>query len=239
MTARYGTAMVITVVSVVVAAIGVALVSVRASAVFEEIIETGRPGYLVLRADSETPLWTTLAPGETARWLVEAELGDADRGAMSLELRSSGALVEPGGLTAEVVGCSGRADLTTSPPSCAGERETVVPETPLHSLPADGTPYELAALERDAPRQLLVTLRLPEDAEVEADQLAHVGLGVHVAGDDAAPTPSRPPGKPPLAVTGADAVPLLLVALGLAGIAAGSAGLRRARAIPPPGEESR
>ena len=74
-------------------ALGGALTVAHASATFLEVTETGSPGMLSIARSSETPLWRTLAPGDTMHWLVEARLTDAASGTLSLELRADGALV--------------------------------------------------------------------------------------------------------------------------------------------------
>ncbi|MFA5607541.1 MAG: hypothetical protein WDA07_10180 [Leucobacter sp.] len=212
---------------------GVALSSARAIAVFEEIAETGRPGYLQLSVDTATPLWATLAPGESMRWLVQAALVDAESGSLALELRSSGALPELSGMTAEIAACSGDFDLGAVPPSCSGGVEQVLAPTPLAELPQSGGRFELAELRREDPRQLLVTFRIPEaaDGDVIDGAVAHFGLGVHAAGEGSVtpvtPVPVRPV-PPQLAITGGDALALGVLAVGLVGLGASALMVRRA-----------
>lgn len=224
-----------------------ALLSVtRASAVYTELTETGSPGMLQLRAHPAMPLWTTLAPGESMQWLVEASLADADRGTLDLELRSTGALVDTAGLTAAVVSCE-RAFATDRPgePRCTTGPRTELRPTPLAAISTmeRGTIHPLLDLDRDHPRHLLVTLSLPRDAAVDDGARAVVGLGLHAAGDTPGgpPEPGTPPGDPgprgPLAMTGDDLLPLLLLAAGLCGFGA-LALLRRQGPAPVAGGSS-
>lgn len=238
-------------VSVAALAIGGILSVTRASAMYEEIAETGSPGMLQLRADSTRPLWSTLAPGESMQWLVEASLDDADRGTLALELRSGGSLVDPGGLTASVVSCDrdfapGGAG-SEDPPRCDGQARTELPPTPLAQISTmeSGDTYSLADLDREQPRHLLVTLALPAQADaVGGDDRAVVGLGLHAAGDRETPdppdprspdaTPETPQQRGPLAMTGGDLSALALLAAGLLGL--GALALMRRRASAPPAE---
>lgn len=213
---------------------GVALSSARAVAVFEEIAETGRPGYLQLSVDTATPLWATLAPGESMRWLVQAALVDAESGSLALELHSSGALPELSGMTAEIEACSsGEFDLSAVPPTCDRAVEQVLAPTPLIELPQSGDRFELAELRREEPRQLLVTFRIPEAADGDAidGTVAHLGLGVHAAGEGSVtpvtPVPVRPD-PPRLAITGGDALALGVLAVGLVGLGVSALMVRRA-----------
>ncbi|GAA2178531.1 hypothetical protein GCM10009847_09060 [Leucobacter tardus] len=215
--------------SVAVLVSGALLSVTRASAIYAELTETGAPGMLQLRADSSMPLWTTLAPGESMQWLVEASLADADRGTLDLELRSTGSLVDTAGLTAAVVSCE-RAFATDQPgePRCTAGSRTELPPTPLAAISTmdGGTLHSLLDLDRNHPRHLLITLSLPRGAAVDDGAQAVVGLGLHAAGDTPArpPEPGTPPGDPgprgPLAMTGDDLLPLLLLAAGLCGLGA-------------------
>ena len=231
--------------------VGAALSVTRASALYEEITETGAPGMLQLRANSTKPLWSTIAPGESMQWLIEASLTDADRGRLALELRSGGALVAPAGLTAAVVSCDRPfATGQGESPRCEGSTRTELQSTPLQQISTmdDGRVYSLADLEQGHPRYLLVTLALPRSAEVAAGAQAVVGLGLHAAGDSESqqpPSPGTPPGGPdpdpqlrgPLAMTGDDLLALVLLAAGLIGVGA-YALLRRNSTVAAEGRQS-
>lgn len=207
-----------------VAGAGAALTATRAAAVFQDLAETGRPGYLVLGAESATPLWATLGPGDTMRWLVRASLADAESGSLEVELEVRDALPHASGMTAEIVSCDGAFDLDGTTPACDGVSETPLPETTIAQLSPTTGRIPLARLERAEPRELLVTLSLPagERPQPADGTLARVGLGVHAAGEErAAPPPRR------LAATGEDAMALGVLALGLIGTGTGLALRRR------------
>lgn len=206
-----------------VACAGLGLSAARATAVFHDLAETGRPGYLTLALDSSTPLSAELAPGDSMRWLVEASLHDADSGTLEVELRADGALLAESGMTAEVAACSGAFDIAAVPASCEGSLAPVLSETPLAQVSPQAGRYALADLRRDDPRQLLVTLAIPASTPPSAleGRTARIGLGVHAAGEG--PAVVRPVGPTPrdgLPVTGADVAALGLLAAGLAGLGA-------------------
>lgn len=234
--------------STVVLGCGIALTAQRAWATFEHIVDTGKPGLLTLSVDSSTPMWATLAPGESTQWLVRAELSDAAEGSLSLELDAQGSLVSVGELTAAVASCSESYARARGALRCAGASETVLAPTPLRELAPLRHQYALADLRADAPRELLVTLQVPESASRTdvAGATARVGLGLHAAGDTVpttpptdppvtpptktpppAPDPAATPGAAGLAVTGADLTALGLLVAGLGGLGAALA-LRQA-----------
>lgn len=214
---------------------GIGFTAARASAVFHELSETGRPGYLTLALDSQSALRAELEPGQSMRWLVQASLRDADAGTLAVELRADGDLVAASGMTAEVEACSGSFDLSAAPARCGGSRTTVLPATPLARVAREGALYELAELRSGEPREVLVTLGIPSTTSAAAveGRTANVGLGVHSAGSDASVTPVPPSERPPLPVTGSDALALGLLATGLAGLGAAAAlrGRARSRAV--------
>lgn len=234
----------------VVLGCGIALTAQRAWATFEHIVDTGKPGLLTLSVDSSTPMWATLAPGESTQWLVRAELSDAAEGSLSLELDAQGSLVSVGELTAAVASCSQSFTRERGTLHCTGASETVLAPTPLRELAPLRHQYALADLRANAPRELLVTLQVPDSVSRTdvAGATARVGLGLHTAGDTVPtvpPTdpPVTPPTKPPplapdpastsgaagLAVTGADLTALGLLAAGLAGLGAALALLQANR----------
>src|SRR5690606_2538800 len=71
------------VVFALLAAAGSASVVLRASAVWQEAVDAGKPGHLVLRSDPGSPQWTDLRPGDTVRWLIEASLADVGESTLS------------------------------------------------------------------------------------------------------------------------------------------------------------
>ncbi|UOQ58972.1 hypothetical protein MUN76_07770 [Leucobacter rhizosphaerae] len=192
----------------------------RAAAVWEEVAETGRPGLLTLNTASSTPMWTTLSPGESTHWLIAAVLHTAPEGTLQLEVSVSGELVAAGDPSFSMRGCPAGFTQQGSTPVCPGGGETIIAETPLASVMADDRLIDLRGIVRGEPRELLVTLSLPPTASAEAvdGKVTHVGLGVHAAGDSPGVSPA-PPVTPHLAMTGGDAVPLVLLAAGLIGTA--------------------
>lgn len=229
-----------TVLFTAVLVIGLAGTVSRAAAVWNEVTETGRPGLLKLNTATATPMWATLSPGESTHWLISAQLLTAPRGALQLELSVGGSLIEAGDPTFRVTGCRTGFATDTASPVCGeggqgsgdgGGGETLVPETSLAGL--DGTErfINLDDIVRGEPRELLVTFSLPAAASADevAGKVANVGLGVHASGDSPKAEP-EPPDSPHLPVTGSDAVPLGLLAVGLIGSALCLGAARRQRA---------
>lgn len=215
-----------------VACAGMTLTAARAAAVFSDLTETGRPGYLRLALDSATPLQTDIAAGGSARWLVEASLNDADTATLSVELRVNGDLARDSGMTATVEACSTTFDVAAQPASCQGTLEVALPQTPVAALPAPQHVYELVSLRHDAPRQLLVTVSIPAatpDTLIEG-RTAQIGLGVHSTGDDTQVVVVPPVTPTRLATTGADLLALSVLAAGLIGLGAASWLRSRSRA---------
>lgn len=203
----------------------------RAAAVWHEIFETGRPGYLTLRADQVAPHWQDLSPGDRVNWQIEASLDDAISSTLDLELRSDGSLVNTGEMLVSVTACTSDFDTSDVNPRCTGDATTVLAETPLSAVAhADhGEIFSLARLHAGTPRYLLVTLSIPAaaDAANMSGSSMRVGVGLHASGDSATVNPDRPPA---LAATGTDLLILLLLAVGLIGLIAGIMLLRKARA---------
>lgn len=203
----------------------------RAAAVWEEVTETGRPGLLRLSTATATPMWASLSPGDTTHWLVAATLLTAPKGNLQLELTGSGSLIEAGDPSLSVTGCPSGFSMDGSVPTCSSGGEPVLPETRLASVVSDDRLISLDEIVRGEPRELLVTLTLPESASATevTGKVVHVGLGLHAAGDGP-PAEPGPVDAPPLPLTGSDAWPLLLLAVGLIGGAACMHASRRARA---------
>lgn len=206
----------------------------RASALLHEISETGLPGYLALHADPVAPNWQDLTPGDTVHWLMSASLSDAQTSSLDLELRSEGALVQAGELQVAVTACtepfsSHGPGTTPGDFICESDASTVVEQTPLSAVaqPERGDLYALARLHAGAPRYLLVTLSVPETADLQAmaGTSMQVGVGLHASGDSDSST--MPP--PTLVVTGADLYILGLLGVGLFGVVIGVALIRSAR----------
>lgn len=211
--------------------LGAALTATRAAAVFQMITETGKPGFLVLAVDSGTPLWATLAPGDSMHWLIQASLHDANRSDLTVELAVRDAIPGAGGLLAEVRSCDGSYDLSSATPACQGLEDLVLSESSVATLTPQTGPFVLTELHQGTPREFLVTLTLPANAPTQDTdtQLARVGLGVHASGEDPDKNVPHPLPQPPpaLAATGADALSLALLAVGLIGVAGGALLWRR------------
>ncbi|MBN9612206.1 MAG: LPXTG cell wall anchor domain-containing protein [Actinobacteria bacterium] len=231
----------ITALAVLVSLAGLTLTTTRAVAVYRQITETGRPGYLRLAVDSSTPLQRTLGPGESMSWLVEASLDDARAGRLSLELRGSGGLVDTAGMTASVLACAGGFDTAAAlgggayavAPSCRGQAVTVVPTTAVAALSHDAERFSLAELRRGHPRQLLVTLSIPATtgSSLVASRTARIGLGLQ-ASENSSGSPTEPPELPRTGAE-ADARALIVLAAGLIGIGGGAVLWRRSgRRVP-------
>ena len=203
----------------------------RAAAVWEEVTETGRPGLLRLSTATETPMWANLSPGDTAHWLIAATLLTAPKGALQLELTVNGSLIEAGDPRLSVTGCPSGFSMDGSVPTCPSGSEQVLPETSLARVMTDNRLINLDEIVRAEPRELLVTLTLPDSASATevSGKVVHVGLGLHAAGDSP-PADPGPVDAPPLPLTGSDVLPLLLLAVGLIGGAACVHTSRRARA---------
>lgn len=221
---------VLVIVFAAVAVFGVTLTASRASAVFTKIAETGTPGYITLSRDTATPLWATLEPGQSTHWRIRASLESATSGSLAIELRGNGDLIEKSGLTGSVDACAGALDLASL--QCSGVATSAVPTVALRDLPSVGDRVQLADIEQGAPREFLVTLTLPADAVIAegALQTARVGLGVHASGGTATPSTPTPtkPAAPQLTLTGADLLPLGVLAVGLVGLGTALSARRRA-----------
>lgn len=206
---------------------GGVLTVTRATAVLQDVAETGAPGLLMLRSDPGDPVWQDLAPGDAVHWVVQARLEGAPASTLALQLRSDGGLVLLGELTVGVVSCTDPFHVAPDPqdpPVCGGTIAEVVPQQPLAQVASSvhSDTYELAPLEEHRPRYLLVTLGIPAhvDPGDVADGSARVGVGLFASGPDL-------PANDGLAVTGSDAAAIGLVACGVAGLAAGLTLTRR------------
>lgn len=221
---------------------GGALTVARAAAVLQDVAETGAPGRLMLRSDPGDPVWQDLAPGDTVHWVVQARLEGPPASTLALQLRSSGGLVLLGEMTVSVVSCTDPfhpAPDPQDPPSCSGTAAEILAQQPLAQVASSvhSDAYELAPLDTQHPRYLLVTLGIPAhvDPDVVADGSASVGIGLYASG----PGPSAGDGSADenLAATGSDVAAIALVASGVAGLAAGLTLIRRGRDLPRPGDE--
>lgn len=219
-------------VAVFVLSAGTILGVSRASAMLRDIAETGRQGFLSLRADPASPEWRDLKPGDRVYWQVEASLSDADSSALSLELRSDGELVNAGEMIVSVTTCDVEflAGTPGSAPACGGQSSVVLANARLASIAqADrGDVFVLAELRAGSPRYLLVSLGVTASASSQAmaGTSMRVGVGLHASGDSDAENHEPPL---PLPNTGTDTAVLSLLGVGLATATAGALLLHRAR----------
>lgn len=221
------TSIALVIVFAAVSVVGILLSASRASAVFTELTESGTPGYLVLAQDTTTPLWSSLQPGQSTYWLIQASLHDAESSTLAIELRGNGDLIEYGGLTGSVESCAGQFDLSSL--ECSGSMSTAVAPVQLRDLPSTGDRVQLANIEQGAPRELLVTLTLPSSTVIAEGETpsARFGLGVHASGEGNPSVTPIPPMAPRLPVSGADLLPLGILAAGFVGLGAALAFIRR------------
>lgn len=208
-----------------VTALGVGLAATRAAAVFNQIAETGTPGYLKLAVDSDTQLFADLNPGDSATWLIQASLHDAASSTLSVEVQGQGAMIEHSNMRVTLISCSGTFQGANAGASCSGTSQTLLNDQPLGQVIQSGQLIGLSTLIDGQPRELLVTLAIPASTPVALFEGEHatIGIGVHASGNDAPPVVT-PPGQHSaqphdLAATGTDAFALGMLALGLIGLA--------------------
>lgn len=182
-------ASVITAVSLVSLMLGLSYIGSRAWAYFNpgDTSASAPPARLHLAVSDETPLHVTLAPGESAQWLISAELTGAREGSLAMEVAADSDLVRPRGLTIEALICDEKFSQTNSSPeiSCPGLSSVLVSLRPLWSLasPTGSDLFVLPSLELGAAREVLVTFTLPYDSTPRTGESATIGLGFHAAGD--------------------------------------------------------
>lgn len=218
--------------SLVLVGVGSSLLATASHAAFTDLPVTGMPGRLVLAADAPRLEVAALSPGDSEYLQVEARLEDADRAALSVELRKAGALVEhPRGLRMTLQWCEARWAGLPAQPSCATGARLVAAATPDHEYETVSPVFELPALAATAPVHLLVELALEDSAAARADSTLHglnadVAVGMTAVSIDGIPTEGSSGALPAtgggLATLGATLA--LAAGLTLAGVAA-----RRAR----------
>ena len=215
---------------------GGALAAARAVTILEAGLGGAAVGRLEVRTSPAPPVWQDLWAGSTAHWVISAALADAESSSLALEVRSGGALVLDGGMTAEIRSCTAPfipAIRPADPPSCAGRLATVLPTQRLADVSDEtsGPRVTLARLHPGSPRYLLVTLGIPAGtphAELER-RSGRVGVGLFSAGESEDPEEPRGPDSddPDLSRTGSDMSAVALLAAGMVGVLGGSLLLRR------------
>lgn len=176
-------------------------------AAFIDLPVTGTPGRLVLAADQARLEVEGLSPGEAEYLQVEARLEDADRAALSVELRKAGDLVDhPRGLRMTLQWCDAPWSGLPARPSCASGSRLVASATPNDDYASNSPVFELPDLAATAPVHLLVELALEDSEAARADASLH-GLTADVAaGMTAVSIDGEPPRSvaPALPATGAN-----------------------------------
>lgn len=248
---RQGVAVATLATASVVALLSGAGVAGAAAADYVAVPENGAPGRLILYADPFPAEFLDLRPGEPAYWEIAADIEDADRATLAVELQKSGALVEhPRGLAVRIDTCATEWAGVPSSPTCATGAEPVTTAGPSDDYTTGSPLFDLEApLRDDERRHLLVTLSIDDSAEASADETlmgltGDIGVGVRAIAVDGDPVDPEPPGgpggpggpgdgtDPPVAglpVTGGPAVPLGAIALVAAGLVGLGAALSLAR----------
>lgn len=233
--------------SVVALLSGAGVVS-AAAADYVAVPETGAPGRLMLFSDPYPADFLDMRPGEPAYWQIAADIEDADRATLAVELQKAGALVDhPRGLEVRVDTCATEWVDVPSAPACATGAEPVTTAGPSNDYSTGSPLFDLEApLRENERRHLLVTLSIDDSAEASADETlmgltGEIGIGVRAVAVDGDPVEPAPPGEPGgpddgtdppdggLPVTGGPAVPLGAIALVAAGLVGLGAALSLAR----------
>lgn len=149
--------------------------------------ENGNPGELALDADP-FPLGThDMPPGGVVRWQITASIDEAGGSTLYLAIVGHGVMaLDPAGVTLAVDWCPTRWSVpsdVTIPADCpGGGRRSVLPATPIASVPAGNR--AIGRLDEDAPSHLLVTAALPPSAGSRfVNDTGGVDLVFQAAGD--------------------------------------------------------
>lgn len=230
------------IVSALVLAIGLSLFSMRAYAAFIPVPGVQGP-HLQLLSDPYPAYFSDLTPGPLSQWQIEARTSDP-AGTLTVEFAPTGALItQPiDGLQIQVQRCDAVWTNLSTNPYCSDSSQNVFGPAAANTMPL-GTAIDLGGITAAKGKFLLVTLWLPDTPYARADKSLQglsgsIGLGLTAAGTTATTTTTVGSGTPPptvtatkkLALTGADALPLALLALGTAGIGTVIAGARKIRA---------
>ncbi|WP_104135748.1 hypothetical protein [Cryobacterium sp. Y62] len=207
---------------------GLGLLSVRAVAVIQTVTTVSQPGILELTSSLPHDVVLNLTPGKPVYWQIGAAVTQGLTGSLVLEIRKSGDLaINARGLNVVIDRCSEPWTNLETTPSCTNEREHVLVATPLDDNSSVSGFYDLAGISEARGKYLLVALSLnvaPETADNDLMGLSgEVGIGLTAAGDNsstgqAMETPGgsySAGGGDNLALTGIDALALVLVAVGV------------------------
>jgi hypothetical protein len=221
---------------------GLSLVSMRASAAFLPVQGAQGP-HLRLQSDPSPAQFLDLSPGSVAQWQISASVVDTVA-SLTVEFVHGGALVtQPiDGLQVQVQRCDAPWSNVATSPACSENRQNVFGPAAASSMPV-GTHTNLGGITSARDKFLLVTMSLPNTAYARADKSLQglsgtLSFGLTAAdatattttviGTNSRPVPALRPKV--LAFTGADAVPLGLLALGAAGLGIIISGARKIRA---------
>lgn len=225
-------ALVIMVIALAMLTTGTTMGVDRAWAILHDIAETGKPGFLSLRADHVSPNWQNMQPGDEVHWQIEASLSDAVTSTLSLELRAEGELMHAGEMFVSVLACDREfmIENTSASHECATNVRNLLTYTRLSSIadPDRGEVFRLAELHASTPRYLLVTFRVSPWAspqEISEAQM-RVGVGLHASGESATETSKT---SEELVITGTDVSVLSLFGGGFIAMLAGVLLLSRGR----------
>lgn len=207
----------------VVATIGALMLAGRALAVFDQVSETGTPGYLSLRSSPGEPYWENFQPGDHAVWDIQTHLDDATRGHLSLEIHAEGRIVDHG-LTITMRGCS----TPFTDEGCPGSESVVIAHTALKTIaqPTSAEVFTLPDIHIDHPHHYRIELTRPNTPDTGPAE-ARIGVGFHAHAPHDPSARAHPQGTLP--ATGVDLAGIALLTCGLVGAGALAAVRRRTR----------
>lgn len=201
-------------------ALGLSLFSMRAYAAFVPI-PTAQGPHLRLHSDPLTAQFLGLSPGSVERWQIAAAVVEPSA-ALTVQFARSGSLVThpADGLQLQVQRCDAVWTSITTTPACSDSGHNLFGPAAASSLPV-GPAADLAGITGAKGKYLLVTLSLPDTPQARADKSlqglsATIGFGLTASAatlaDTGGVTPAAVHGQA-LAFTGADALPLALLAI--------------------------
>jgi hypothetical protein len=214
-------------------AAGFSLVSIRASAAFLPV--TGAQGpHLQLQSDPFPAQFLDMSPGTVDHWQIAASLVDPNA-SLNVQFDHSGALVNQpvDGLQVQVQRCDAVWANVSTTPTCSDSPANVFGPAAASAMPI-GSIIDLAGITNAKGKFLLVTLSIPNTPQARADKslqglTGNLGFGLTAADNTAIVTP--PPTPSGLAFTGADALPLFLLAIGAIALGIIVSGARKIRSL--------
>jgi hypothetical protein len=211
------------------------LVSASAVAALEDVPESSPDGILTLQSHEYPVHFNDLSPGDPAYWQIGTHLEGAELSTLTLEIERDGELVEhPRGLTVNIERCDTEWTGVSEAGECLTGATNVLTIGPADDAGQSSPVWDLAGLTSTTGKYLRVTLAVDNSEAARHDESlmglrGTLGLGFTAAGDESMSDPAAPeaPAESVLALTGADAVPLALLAAGLLGLGVSAALLRR------------